>query len=136
MVRACCLVAIRPEDVPRLTVAINAAFEEVKTTVAQPDIALLNALAPDIIAVDIDQLEIDPIEMLRQLRFVCPDSTIVAFTGSTDASLVRGCHNAGANCLLSKDSNGTQLSAGLRRGMRSGCYTDPHFGGTRLESSR
>jgi DNA-binding NarL/FixJ family response regulator len=121
------LLSVAPEDGPRLAFAINAALEEAETIVARPDIALLNALAPDMIVIDVDRLATDPLETLRQVRFVCPDSMIVAFTASMDAPLIRSCHNAGANCLLSKRSSGTQLSVGLRRAVRSGCYTDPYF---------
>jgi DNA-binding NarL/FixJ family response regulator len=127
MARACCLVAVAPKDIPLLTAALAAAVEHAATTIARFDIALLNALAPDVLILDIDDMKGDPAESLRQLRFVLPECIIVVYTCSTQSKVVRDCHNAGANCLLSKSSSEAQLVAGLRLAMWSGCYTDPRF---------
>lgn len=125
MGRACSLVAIASEDIPRLTAALVGAFGQVETTVSLLDIPVLNALAPEVLVVDIDRLETEPHEALRRLRFVLPDCVIVVYTGSTPFSVIRGCHSAGANCLLSKHSSEEQLTSGLRSAMWNGCFTDP-----------
>jgi len=127
MARACCLVAVAPKDIPLLTAALAAAVEHAATTIARFDIALLNVLAPDVLIVDIDDVKGDPAETLRQLRFVLPECIIAVYTSSTQAKVVRDCHNAGANCLLSKASTLEQLIAGIRLAMWSGCFTDPRF---------
>jgi DNA-binding NarL/FixJ family response regulator len=127
MARACCLVAVAPKDIPLLTAALAAAVEHAATTIARFDIALLNVLAPDVLIVDIDDVKGDPAETLRQLRFVLPECIIAVFTSSTLAKVVRDCHNAGANALLSKASTKDQLIAGIRLAMWSGCFTDPRF---------
>jgi len=120
MARLCCLAAIDPYDLPLLTAAMNAAFAHANASIAQLDVAVLRALAPDVLVVDVDRVDVDPIEAIRQLRFV-------VYTGGTNSDVVRACHNAGANCLLSKSSDETQLAAGMRRAMWSGCFTDPRF---------
>ena len=127
MARLCCLAAIDPYDLPLLTAAMNAAFAHANASIAQLDVAVLRALAPDVLVVDVDRVDVDPIEAIRQLRFVLPDCIIVVYTGGTNSDVVRACHNAGANCLLSKSSDETQLAAGMRRAMWSGCFTDPRF---------
>ena len=127
MARACCLVGAAPEDIPRLTAALAAAVASITTTVALLDIVMLNALAPDILVLDIDSLSDDPLETLRRLRFVLPDCVIVVFSGVLRYALLRECHSAGANCLLSKSSSVSQLAAGLRSAVSSGCFTDPRF---------
>jgi DNA-binding NarL/FixJ family response regulator len=127
MARACCLAAVAPQDIPLLTAALNSAVAYAETTIAQVNTAVLKRLSPDVLVIDIDRLDVDPLEALRQLRFVLPDCVIVVYTNSTETSVVRACHNAGANCLLSKSSNEAQLASGLRRAMFSGCFTDPRF---------
>jgi DNA-binding NarL/FixJ family response regulator len=127
MARLCCLAAVAPEDLPVLTVALNAAFAHADASIAELDVAVLRALAPDVLVIDIDRVDVDPIEAIRQLRFVLPECVIVVYTGGTNSEVVRACHNAGANCLLSKSSDGSQLATGLRRAMWSGCFTDPRF---------
>jgi DNA-binding NarL/FixJ family response regulator len=127
MARACCLVGVAPEDTPRLTAALNAAVSAADVTVALLDLAMLSAMGPELMILDIDRLRIEPLEALRQLRFVLPNAAIVVYTSSTQRTLIRDCHNAGANCLLSKSSTVSQLATGLRHAMSSGCYTDPRL---------
>jgi DNA-binding NarL/FixJ family response regulator len=127
MARTCCLAAIAPEDTLLLTTSLESAVEHAETSVVQLDIAVLNMLSPDILVVDIDELKTDPLEALRQVRFILPDCIMVVYTNSTEPSVVRACHNAGANCLLSKSSDEAQLTSGLRNAIFSGCFTDPRF---------
>lgn len=127
MARACCLVAIAPEDIPVLTAALDATVAHAETNVANLDIAVLNSLGPAVIIIDIDRVAVDPIEALRQLRFVLPDCLIVAYTAGLQSSVVRACHNAGANAIISKSATPAQLITGLRSANVSGCFTDPRF---------
>ncbi len=130
MPRTCCLAGVTAKDIPLLTAALNAAVARTETIVARLDVALLNTLALDVLVLDLDSVTVDPLELLRQIRFVVPGCAIVVYTRSIDASFARDCHNAGANCLLSKSSTEKQLTSGLRYAMHSGCFTDPHFAST------
>jgi DNA-binding NarL/FixJ family response regulator len=121
------MIGVKLEDSARLATALATAISGVETSVALLDIVVLNSLAPEFLLIDIDSLLADPLEALRQLRFVLPNCVIIVYTGSVRASVVRDCHNAGANCLLSKLSTERQLVAGLRHAMWSGCFTDPRF---------
>jgi CheY-like chemotaxis protein len=127
MARICCLAAVNPKDIPLLGAALKSAAKPSVTIVARLDVAALGRLAPDILVADIDKLEVDPLEMLRQLRFVLPDCLIVVYTAVVESSWGRACHLAGASCMLSKESHESQLMNGLLRAIHTGCFTDPSF---------
>ena len=127
MARVCCLAAIHGENTHLLGSALKDAGESGCTVNARLDLATLGKLVPDVLIVDIDQLEVDRLEVLRQLRFVLPECVIVVHTASGASSWGRACHLAGANCVLSKRSNQSQLATGLRRALQTGCFTDPRL---------
>ena len=107
--------------------ALKGAGESGYTLVAALDVAALGRLAPDILIADIDHLKVDSLEALRQLRFVLPECVIVVYTAGVGSSWSRACHLAGATGVLSKESTESQLTAGLRHALATGCYTDPRF---------
>ncbi|MGA2759708.1 MAG: hypothetical protein ABSF08_05215 [Candidatus Cybelea sp.] len=127
MARVCCLAAVDPEEIQLLGRALSGAGETGNAIVAPLEVAALGRLAPDVLVADIDRLEVDPLEALRQLRFVLPECVIVVYTAGMASSWGRACHLAGATCVLSKESSEPQLAAGLRRAFQTGCYTDPRF---------
>jgi len=71
------------------------------------------------------QSEADPLELLRQVRFVLSVSLILVYMDCPNGSWNVDYHAAGANGLLSKQSSITELAVGLRSALRSGCFTDP-----------
>ncbi len=127
MARVCCLAAVDPEDIQLLGRALEGAGESDCATIARLDVAALGRLAPDVLIADVDHLEVDPLEALRQLRFVLPECIIVVYTAGVASSWGRACHLAGATCVLSKESSEPQLTTGLRHAFQSGCFTDPRF---------
>jgi DNA-binding NarL/FixJ family response regulator len=127
MTSRCCLASVDIADIPLLSAALKGAGEAALTIIARLDVAELRKIGPDVLVADIDRLERDPLEMLRQLRFVLPDCVIVVYTADTKSSWGRSCHLAGASCLLSKGSPKSRLVSGLQRAIRTGCFTDPHF---------
>jgi DNA-binding NarL/FixJ family response regulator len=127
MARVCCLAAADPGDIELLDRALKGAGESGNAIVTALDVAALGRLAPDVLVADIDRLEVDPLEALRQLRFVLPECVIVVYTAGVALSWGRACHLAGATCVLSKKSNELQLATGLRRAFQTGCFTDPRF---------
>jgi DNA-binding NarL/FixJ family response regulator len=114
-------------DIPLLSAALKGAGAATLTIIARLDVAELRKVGPDVLVADIDRLERDPLEMLRQLRFVLPDCVIVVYTANIKSSWGRACHLAGASCLLSKGSTESRLISGLQHAMRTGCFTDPRF---------
>lgn len=126
MARVCCL-AVDPKDISLLGAALKGVGEPGLALVAHLDVAALRKLAPDLLIADIDRQKIDPLEMLRQLRFVLPECVIVVYTGSVGRVWARACHLAGASCVLSKESRKPVLVSGLKHAIRTGCFTDPRF---------
>lgn len=127
MVRICCLAGIDKTLVPMFSAVFKAAGESPLATLARLDVPELGRLGPNVLICDVDASEKDPLELLRQIRFVLPECLIAVFTGSTKRTWGVACHLSGANCLLSKESSQRQLSKGLRGALQSGCYTDPRF---------
>jgi DNA-binding NarL/FixJ family response regulator len=121
------LAAVDPKEIQLLSAALEGAGESAPTIVAHLDVAELSRLAPGLLIADLDRLEVDPLEMLRQLRFVLPDSVVAVYTNVVKLSWARDCHIAGANCLLSKASRESQLISGLQHAIQGGCFTDPRF---------
>jgi len=127
MARTCCLAGIDQAIVPMFSAVLKKAGEQSSATFARLDVSELGRLAPDLLVCDIDDIDVDALELLRQIRFVLPECLIAVYTGVTERTWGRACHLAGANCLLSKDADERCLAGGLHYAVRSGCYTDPRF---------
>jgi DNA-binding NarL/FixJ family response regulator len=127
MARICCLAAVAKTEIPLLAAALKGAGEPALTIIAHLTVPELRRLRPDVLVADVDGLETDALEMLRQLRFVLPDCVIVVYTASAELSWSRACHLAGASCVLAKGLQESQLASGLRQAIRIGCFADPRF---------
>jgi DNA-binding NarL/FixJ family response regulator len=127
MAYSCCLAGIDPNVVPMLSSVLRSAGTPGLATIARLDVTAIGILAPDLLVCDVDGADVDRLEMLRQLRFVVPECLIAVYTGVMKQSWCLACHVAGANCLLSKESDEETLAVGIHDAMRSGCYTDPRF---------
>lgn len=132
MIRNCCLAGVDDAASLMLRSVLRGAGVASFATLAQLDIAELGRLAPDLLICDIDGIDLDPLELVRQLRFVLPDTIVAVYTEMLDATWGRACHVAGANCLLLKASDQRLLTHGLIVALESGCYTDPRFATSRM----
>jgi DNA-binding NarL/FixJ family response regulator len=113
--------------IPMFSAVFKAAGVPALATIARLNVAELGLLAPGLIVCDVDGIDVDPLELLRRLRFVLPLCVIAVYTSSKKRDWGLSCHLAGANCMLSKGSTEHHLAVGLRAALRSGCYTDPSF---------
>jgi CheY-like chemotaxis protein len=125
--QVCCLAGIDAESAPNFSAIFKVAGLSGLATIARLDVAALGRLAPDLIVCDVDGLDVDALELLRQIRFVLPDCVLAVYTGVMKRAWGLACHLAGANCLLSKDATEAELSEGVRDALQSGCFTDPRF---------
>jgi DNA-binding NarL/FixJ family response regulator len=123
----CCLAGIAPNAVPLLASALAGADCQLPLIAERINVTQLGLSRTDLLVVDIDALEVDPIEMLRMTRFVLPNCIIAVYTDRRSLEWVRACHVAGANCVLSKESGRASLIFGLKRTLAIGCFTDPKF---------
>ena len=87
----------------------------------------LGKLKPRLLICNLDAVTVDPLELLRQVRFVLSQCIIMVYTGVIEPQWGVACHLAGASGLLAKGSLRKELAAGVRVAMRFGCYTDPRF---------
>jgi DNA-binding NarL/FixJ family response regulator len=113
--------------IPLLTASLLSSGFTSPVVAEQINVTELGLASPQIVVLDIDNVSIDPLELLRMIRFVLPACIIAVYSGTLEKDWALACHLAGANCVLSKSSDETQISAGLRQVRTSGCFTDPHF---------
>jgi len=121
------LAGLQADHVRLLSTALRESGESSVTVLANIDVTELSKLLPSILVADVDGLVADPLEMVRQIRFVLPECIFVVYTAAKDQSWARECHLAGATGVLSKDSNEAEVRGGLRHALQSGCWTDPRF---------
>jgi DNA-binding NarL/FixJ family response regulator len=129
-----CLAGIAADKVEMLGTALQSAGAVVPPVIARLQVAELGKLGPTSLVCDVDSLAIDPLEMIRQVRFVLPECLIAIFTGKGEGSWALSCHLAGANCVVSSESSERELTFGLRRVLQSGCFTDPRFAETTVRA--
>jgi DNA-binding NarL/FixJ family response regulator len=87
---------------------------------------------PDVVFVDIDFVEIDPLTALRQLHGVVPRATICAYTGRGDEGWAAACTAAGANCVISKSATPLEIVSGIQRALEAGTFIDRRFEHTEI----
>jgi CheY-like chemotaxis protein len=127
MIRTTYIANITFTAVESLTAALTKARSPKPIAIGRVNVAELGALRPSLLICDIDSVAFDPLETLRQLRFVLPDCIIIVYTSETKRAWGIACHSAGANGILATTSSVDDLAAGIRSTMRSGCFTDPHL---------
>lgn len=127
MPRISCLARIDREPVGLFLAVLAASGVPAEAIVSRINVAELGKLAPAVLVCDLDDVESDPLEMLRQLRFVLPGCIIVVYTMTMKRAWAVECHLAGASGIISKDSSEAQLARGMRSALRNGCFTDPRF---------
>ena len=120
--------------IPLLTAALLASGFASPAIAERINVTELGLAAPRIVVLDVDDLDIDPFELMRMIRFVLPLCLIAVYSGTLKQSWALSCHLAGANCVLSKTSNEAEPAAGLREGLTSGCFTDPSFVAARIHA--
>jgi DNA-binding NarL/FixJ family response regulator len=109
------------------TATLSGALGNVDITIALFDVAMLHALNPAVIVVDIDSMKTEPLEALRQLRFVLPNCALVVYAGRLTPSQLPALRNAGSNAVLAKGSSDAEVVAGLRCTTAGGFFSDPNF---------
>jgi DNA-binding NarL/FixJ family response regulator len=124
MARICCLAGIDVAARQRLSSILRTAGETTMPVVEPIDVRSLGRLQPEFLLVDLDDLIVDRLETLRQLRFVLPKCVI---SSDESRSWALGAHIAGANAMLSTHASDAAIAAGMKNAMISGCFTDPRF---------
>lgn len=127
LLEAPCLARLAPDALELMTASLAAIDQLSPVIVPRLKVSELGLLAPSVLVIDVDGLEVDSLETLRRLRFALPHCMIAVYTDGLTESWAFACHLAGANCLLSKSSNAAQVAAGLHKALQTGCFTDQAF---------
>lgn len=114
---------------PFLNQVLSEAGFSVVISLATLSLDELGRNEPTVVFIDIDFIEVDPINALRQIRQVVPNATICAYTGRADEGWAASCMRAGANCVISKSAAPSEIVAGIQRALRVGSYVDRRFDG-------
>jgi DNA-binding NarL/FixJ family response regulator len=115
---------------PFLTQVFSEAGFSVVTSQETLSLDELGRNEPMVVFIDIDFIEVDPINALRQIRNVVPNATVCAYTGRPDVGWAAACTRAGANCIISKSAAPAEIVAGIQRALRVGAFVDRRFDGT------
>jgi DNA-binding NarL/FixJ family response regulator len=127
MARICCLAGIDRAKFTMLSDVLKSVAGGKRAISSEVDVRQLGTIAPELLIADLDHLTVDPLERLRQIRFVLRSCVISIYSGDSHQAWGRACHLAGANAMLSKLSSPTELRAGVKEALFSGCFTDPRF---------
>jgi DNA-binding NarL/FixJ family response regulator len=127
MAQVCCSAGTAAEAVPLFDSLLQRDAQRASVGVYGLDITCVGKLAPDLLVCDVDDIGVDGLELIRQIRFVLPDCLIAVYTGVAKRAWRRACHFAGVNSLLSKGADEATLAQGPHDAMLSGCYTEPPF---------
>lgn len=127
MAQTCALAGLDPKAVTLFVTVLKAAGIPERPALAGLDVADLGKRLPTFLVCDLDGIDVDKLELLRQIRFVLPECVIGVYTEVIDRAWGLECHLAGANCMLSKDTGAAKLADGVRNAIANGCYTDPQF---------
>ena len=127
MPHVCALAGIDDSALTELEAVLRASGQRRKAVTCELDVRALDRIRPNVLIGDLDHVDADPLELLRQIRFVLPACMIAIYSDQTRKTWSLACHTAGANAMLAKTSTEAELTNGLTEALASGCYTDPRF---------
>lgn len=122
-----CLAGIASAQTSRLAAVLTLIGSKPPSILPKIEITAIGMIEPELLVMDVDDLETDPLEAIRMTRFLLHTSVIAVYTGRIERSWSLQCHLAGASCLLSKLAGDDQIAFGLMHAIQSGCFTDPAF---------
>lgn len=80
----------------------------------RPTAAMLRHIDPDVVCIDVDQLETAPLLALRALRRTLPEARIVAYAGTSDPLWDQVARSVGADAVLGPQSGVRDLLEAVR----------------------
>jgi len=92
-------------------------------------LALVEALRPDILVLDVAMPEMNGEQAARELRHRYPEVKIIALSGYTDRQFVRAMIKAGAKAYVAKAASGRELIHALRAVASGKNYLSPEVAG-------
>jgi DNA-binding NarL/FixJ family response regulator len=87
---------------------------------------------PDVVLMDLSMPKLDGIEATRRITAAAPETRVVALTSFSDQERILAALDAGASGYLLKDSEPSELIAGIRAAVRGESPLDPKAAGALL----
>lgn len=79
---------------------------------------------PDLIFVDVDFSSQEPLRFVSLIRTLLPKALIAVYTSMRSAEWAKAVRFSGANAVLTKSAERTEIVTGLRQMIETGEYTD------------
>jgi DNA-binding NarL/FixJ family response regulator len=79
---------------------------------------------PDVLFIDADFLNEDPLRLVNSLRVFVPEAIICVYTGERSSQWAKACHFAGATAVFSKNAPRSEIVAGMQDALQRRPYTD------------
>jgi len=114
---------------PYLTQLLSGVGFNVVASLESVSLDVIGRNEPDVVFVDLDFVEVEPITAIRQLHGVVPSATICAYTGRTDEGWAAACSGAGANCVISKSATPSEIISGIQHALDVGAFVDDRLNG-------
>ncbi|HTU82229.1 MAG TPA: hypothetical protein VMF61_08875 [Candidatus Acidoferrales bacterium] len=79
---------------------------------------------PDVLFVDADFVNQEPLRLINALRMLVPESVICVYTGQRSPDWAKACHFAGATAVFSKNAHRREIVSGMRDALQHERFTD------------
>lgn len=120
---------------PYLAQMLSEAGFSIVTSLDSLELDEVGRVEPAIVFADVDFIEGDAADAIRQLRVAAPEATICAYTGHSDAWWCGVYARAGANCIISKAASPAEIIDGLAQALQVGMFVGVHFESRRKSRS-
>jgi DNA-binding NarL/FixJ family response regulator len=79
---------------------------------------------PDVLFVDADYLNQEPLRLVNALRMLVPEAVICVYTSQRSPDWAKACHFAGATAVFSKNAERREIVGGMQEALRKQPFTD------------
>ncbi len=79
---------------------------------------------PDVVFIDVDFTEQEPLHLIRLIHTLLPQAFICVYAGHRTAEWAKACHFSGANAVFSKHADREEIVAGLHDMFETRHFTD------------
>jgi DNA-binding NarL/FixJ family response regulator len=90
----------------------------------EPNFRQLLEDPPDLIFIDVDFSSQEPLKFITLLRTLLPKALIAVYTSMRSAEWAKASHFSGANAVLTKAADRSEIVEGLRQMIETGEFTD------------
>lgn len=117
---------IEPQElfVSSLTEVFSDLGLQVEAFYGQTNFRQLIELPPDLLFIDIDFSQQEPLKFITLLRTLLPKALIAVYTSMRSSEWAKACHFSGANAVLTKAADRDEIVRGLRQMIDTGEFTD------------